>query len=84
MAKDKDAKFESVNHEPQEDHGFGRSTPLSPEEQERAAREQGERIADGRARQGHIVLRTPLRRAIFAAGLIGILVFAVIYFVIAH
>ncbi len=57
-------------------YGFGRSRPLTAEEQQRLAREQGEAIASGRARKGHIVLNTPLRRAIFIAGLLGIVVLA--------
>ena len=55
-------------------HGFGRSRPLSPEEAQRLAREQGEAIASGRARKGHIVLTTPMRRAIFIGGLVGMVV----------
>ena len=55
-------------------HGFGRSRPLTPDEKHRLAREQGEAIASGRARKGHIVLNTPARRAIFIGGLIGIVV----------
>ena len=55
-------------------YGFGRSRPLTPEEKERLAREQGEAIASGRARKGHIVLNTPLRRAVFVGGLVGIVV----------
>jgi hypothetical protein len=55
-------------------YGFGRSRPLNPEEKQRLAREQGEAIASGRARKGHIVLNTPMRRAIFIGGLVGIVV----------
>ena len=55
-------------------YGFGRSRPLSSEEKQRLAREQGEAISSGRARKGHIVLNTPLRRAIFIGGLLGIVV----------
>ncbi|MBA3585685.1 MAG: peptide ABC transporter permease [Gemmatimonadetes bacterium] len=33
-------------------------------------------MSSGRARKGHIVLRTPLRRAIFIGGLLGIVVLA--------
>ncbi len=57
-------------------YGFGRSRPLNPEEKDRLAHEQGEAISSGRARKGHIVLRTPLRRAIFIGGLLGIVVLA--------
>ena len=57
-------------------YGFGRSRPLTSDEKHRLAREQGEAIASGRARKGHIVLRTPLRRAIFIGGLLGIVVLA--------
>ena len=56
------------------DHGFGRSRPPGPDEKSRLAREQGEAIASGRARKGHIVLNTPARRAVFIGGLIGIVV----------
>lgn len=56
------------------DYGFGRSRPLSTEEKHRLAREQGDAISSGRARKGHIVLRTPLRRAVFIGGLLGIVV----------
>jgi len=55
-------------------YGFGRSRPLTSDEKRRLAREQGEAIASGRARKGHIVLNTPLRRAIFIGGLLGIVV----------
>jgi hypothetical protein len=55
-------------------YGFGRSRPLSPDEKRRLAREQGEAIASGRARKGHIVLNTPTRRAIFIGGLVGIVI----------
>lgn len=55
-------------------YGFGRSRPLSADEKQRLAREQGEAISSGRARKGYIVLNTPLRRAIFIGGLIGIVV----------
>ncbi|HET7410225.1 MAG TPA: hypothetical protein VFJ13_08475, partial [Paracoccaceae bacterium] len=37
-------------------YGFGRSRPLTSEEKNRLAREQGEAIASGRASKGHIVL----------------------------
>jgi hypothetical protein len=56
------------------DYGFGRSRPLTPEEQRRLAREQGGAIASGRARGAHIVLNTPRRRAIFIGGLLGLVV----------
>ena len=59
-------------------YGFGRSRPLDPDEQRRLAREQGEAIASGRARKGQIVLDTPLRRAIFIGGLIGLIVLAIV------
>ncbi len=59
-------------------YGFGRSRPLTAEEQRRLAREQGEAIASGRARKGHIVLNTPLRRAIFIGGLLGLVVLALV------
>lgn len=59
-------------------YGFGRSRPLTETEKRDLAREQGEAIASGRARKGHIVLRTPLRRAIFIGGLIGIIVLGLI------
>ncbi|MCR4268700.1 peptide ABC transporter permease [Nitratireductor sp. ZSWI3] len=36
------------------------------------------RISGEEARQGHIVLRTPLRRAIFVAGLAGIVFLALL------
>lgn len=61
-----------------EDYGFGRSRPLSAEEQQRLAREQGELIASGRSRKGEIILRTPLRRAIFIGGLVGIVLLVLI------
>jgi hypothetical protein len=32
-----------------------------------------------KARQGEIILRTPLRRAIFVAGLVGIVLFAALW-----
>lgn len=59
-------------------HGFGRSRPLSAAEKNQLAREQGEAIAGGRASKGYIVLRTPLRRAIFIGGLVGIAVLTLI------
>lgn len=59
-------------------YGFGRSRPLSPEEQNRLAREQGAAIESGRARKGHIVLNTPLRRAVFIGGLVGIVVLGLV------
>jgi hypothetical protein len=55
-------------------YGFGRSRPLTPDEKQRLAREQGEAISSGRARKGHIVLNTPMRRAVFIGGLVGIVV----------
>lgn len=69
-----------TRHEAAEDkdHGFGRSRPLTAEEQARLAKEQGELIASGRARKGHIVLRTPARRAVFIGGLVGIVVLVLI------
>lgn len=59
-------------------HGFGRSRPLTDEEKARLARQQGEAISSGRASKGYIVLRTPLRRAIFIGGLVGIVVLSLI------
>lgn len=59
-------------------YGRGRSRPPTEDEKRRLAREQGESIASGRASKGFIVLRTPLRRAIFIGGLLGILVLALI------
>ena len=59
-------------------YGFGRSRPLDPDEARALAREHGEAIASGRATKGYIVLRTPLRRAIFIAGLVGIIVIGLI------
>ena len=58
--------------------GFGRSRPLTAAERERIAREQGELIASGRARKGYIVLRTPMRRAIFIGGLVGIVLLVLV------
>jgi hypothetical protein len=55
-------------------HGFGRSRPLSPDEKQQLAREQGDAISSGRARKGHVVLDTPTRRAIFIGGLLGIVI----------
>ena len=59
-------------------YGIGRSRPLTEEEKGRLAREQAEAIASGRARKGYIVLRTPLRRAIFIGGLLAIIVLGLI------
>ena len=59
-------------------HGFGRSRPLTEDEKRELAREQGQAIASGRARKGYIVLRTPLRRAIFIGGLLAIVALALI------
>ncbi len=36
-------------------------------------------ISGEKARQGYIVLRTPLRRAIFIAGLAGIVILTIIW-----
>ena len=63
-------------------HGFGRSSPLSEDEKRRLAREQGEAIASGRARGGYIVLRTPLRRAIFIGGLLALVALGLIVAVV--
>ena len=59
-------------------YGFGRSRPLTDDEKRRLAREQGEAIASGRARKGYVVLRTPLRRAIFIGGLLALVVLGLI------
>lgn len=59
-------------------HGFGRSRPLTEDQKRVLAREQGEAIASGRASKGHVVLRTPLRRAIFIGGLLGIVALGLI------
>ncbi len=37
-----------------------------------------------KARQGEIILRTPLRRTIFLSGLFGIIIVAVIGMILAH
>jgi hypothetical protein len=52
-------------------------SPDDPEAAEARAEEQRERIESGRARQGWIVLRTPLRRAVFLAGLAGIVILGI-------
>ena len=59
-------------------HGFGRSRPLTQVEREELAKTQGELIATGHARKGHIVLRTPIRRALFIGGLAGIVLLMLI------
>ena len=59
-------------------YGAGRSRPLTEEEKRRLAREQGEAIASGRASKGYVVLRTPLRRAIFIGGLVAAIVLTLI------
>lgn len=59
-------------------YGRGRSRPLTPEESRALAREQGELIRSGRASKGQVILDTPLRRAIFIAGLVGIVILALI------
>ena len=56
----------------------GRSRPPTEDEERQLAREQSQAIASGRASKGHIVLRTPLRRAIFIGGLVGMIVLALI------
>ncbi len=48
-----------------------------PETAKARAEEQGRRIESGRARQGWIVLRTPLRRAVFLAGIVGIVILGI-------
>lgn len=47
-------------------------------EREETLREQAERIRSGRARGGRIVLNTPLRRALFLGGLVGLFLLALI------
>lgn len=54
----------------------GRPEALQPDEKRRVAEEQGRLIASGRARKGHVVLRTPARRAVFIGGLLGIVILA--------
>ena len=65
------------------DYGFGRSRPLTREEQARLAREQGKLIGEGKTRKGHIVLRTRRRRTIFIGGLVGILGLAIVLIAMA-
>ncbi len=80
MADERDERAEPRKDE---DPGFGRSRPLTAEEQERLARQQGELIASGRARKGQIVLNTPARRAVFIGGLVGIVLLALIVTIFA-
>ncbi|MGM0586277.1 MAG: hypothetical protein ACQEUZ_16640 [Pseudomonadota bacterium] len=47
-------------------------------EREKTLRDQAERIRSGRARGGRIVLNTPLRRALFLGGLVGLFLLALI------
>lgn len=54
------------------------SRPSSTDEREELARKQGELISSGRARKGHIVLRTPARKAVFIGGLAGIVLLALV------
>ena len=55
-----------------------RSPPPTPEEREAQRRDQAERIASGRSRQGWIALNSPGRRTAFIAGLAGIIFLALI------
>lgn len=61
----------SAPEQQSEQHGA-----MALDEKRRLAREQGRLIASGRATKGHTVLRTPLRRAIFIGGLLGIVILA--------
>ena len=65
------------------DYGFGRSRPLTQEEQDRLAREQGRLIGEGKTRKGHIVLRTRRRRTIVIGVLVGILGLAIVLIALA-
>ncbi len=63
-----------------------RDADLSPPpgvERGRAALERASAIARGRQRNGYIVLRTPLRRAVFIAGLLALVVLGLIFLVLA-
>jgi hypothetical protein len=49
-----------------------------PDERTRDADERGRTIvSETEARQGEIILRTPLRKAIFIAGLVGFVILAI-------
>lgn len=76
--RDEAARSESGALSDEELYGRGRSRPLTPEESRALAREQGEAIRSGRASKGQVILNTPLRRAIFIAGLAGLLILALI------
>ena len=52
--------------------------PPEPDPRRRLAGEQGRMIASGEASKGHTVLRTPLRRAVFIGGLLGVILLALI------
>jgi hypothetical protein len=48
-----------------------------PDERTRKADERGRTVVSGTdARQGEIILRTPLRKAVFIAGLVGFVILA--------
>lgn len=76
MARDQKRRTQDDPKEP--GPGFGRGRPLTAEEKEEIARKQAELIRTGKTRKGQIVLNTPLRRGIFIAGLVGIVLLAMI------
>src|SRR5690625_2639646 len=59
------ARSENETLSDEELYGRGRSRPLTPQEDEALARQQGELIRSGKASKGLVILNTPLRRAIF-------------------
>lgn len=76
--RDEAARSESGALSDEELYGRGRSRPLTPQENEALAREQGKLIGSGKASKGQVILNTPLRRAIFIVGLAGIVILALI------
>lgn len=72
------ARLESGALSDDELYGRGRSRPLTPEESQALAREQGRLIGSGKASKGQVILNTPLRRVIFIIGLAGIVILGLV------